>query len=102
MAFSLRNLFRRHEEPAPVATAPEAADEPETVIECQHTILVAHWEDPADLGKEDLASSWRCEACGQSFTPDEAAELRATEADRLKQELGFTEPSPSEAPSPSA
>ena len=101
MAFSLRNLFRRNDAPAAGAPVAEPAEEPETVIECQHTVLRAHWEDAANLGNEDLASSWICEACGVWFSPEKAAALRATEADRLKQELSLSGQSQSEAPSES-
>ena len=92
MAFSLRNLFKRHEEPAAATmTAPTADEEPETEIACPHTVLGPHWDDPADLGKEDLASSYKCDVCGETFTPEEALALRATEGERLKKELGLSE-----------
>jgi hypothetical protein len=50
---------------------------------CPHVTLVPHWDSPADMGINDKASSFACEACGQSFTPEQARELRETAADRL-------------------
>ena len=100
MAFSLRTLFRRggeHDPPAPAP--PEIGEELETPTVCPHTVLRAHWDDPADMGNDDAATSWTCEACGETFSPEVAAALRATEADRLKQQLGFSEQSTSETPS---
>jgi hypothetical protein len=50
-----------------------------TVIEappCPHLTLIPRWDSADDIGKADLASSFTCEACGQTFTPDEAQGLR--------------------------
>jgi hypothetical protein len=66
---------RRKDEPAAIMEA-----EPE----CPHVALLPHWDDPNDMGHEDRASSFRCQACSQVFTPAEARELRATEAERIR------------------
>jgi hypothetical protein len=39
------------------------------------------------MGKEEKASSFICTACEESFSPEEAAQLRASEADRLRRDL---------------
>jgi hypothetical protein len=71
-------LRRRHAPPPP-----PPVDEPPPV--CPHVTLVAHWENAADLGHQDRASWFQCEACGTRFTPDEVARLRETEARRLRE-----------------
>lgn len=44
---------------------------------CTHKALAPRWEDPDDMGVDDKATSWYCQSCDTSFTPAEAAELRA-------------------------
>lgn len=51
---------------------------------CPHYVLVPRWESVADMGKEDLASGFRCDACRREFSPEEAQVLRATEAERVR------------------
>jgi hypothetical protein len=55
-----------------------------TTVVCPHTILLPHWDSLADMGKEDLATSFTCQACNETFTPAQARELRATTAERLQ------------------
>jgi hypothetical protein len=50
---------------------------------CPHVTLVPHWDKLADMGINDKASSFICESCGKTFTPEQARELRETEAERL-------------------
>jgi len=50
---------------------------------CPHVTLIPHWDSPSDMGREERASSFRCDACGTTFTPAEASELRRTEAARM-------------------
>jgi hypothetical protein len=50
---------------------------------CPHSVLVPRWDSIEDMGREDKATHFLCEACGRSFTPGEAAQLRASEAERL-------------------
>ena len=52
---------------------------------CPHGVLTPHWDTIADLGVESRASSYVCEACGVSFSPEEATLLRSTEAQRFEQ-----------------
>lgn len=42
--------------------------------ECPHRALVPHWDDLADMGKEDKVSYYVCEACHRRLTPEEAAQ----------------------------
>ena len=59
----LPKLFDKeaHEEEAPRegATGSDLA--------CPHTILIAHWDSVADMGDETKATSFICEACGETF-----------------------------------
>ena len=55
---------------------------------CLHTALGPRWDSAEDMGDESKASSYTCSACGSSFTPAEAAQLRESEAERLRQGLG--------------
>lgn len=43
------------------------------------------------MGNEEKASSYTCQGCDQTFTAAEGRTLLATEAERLRQDLG-TEP----------
>ncbi len=54
---------------------------------CPHTAITARWESVADMGKEDKATGYTCQGCGQSFTAAEGRTLRATEAERVQHEL---------------
>jgi hypothetical protein len=77
---NLLKRLHRTEQPAPPA---EPADH-----KCPHSVLIPRWEDMADMGNEGRASGFRCDACGEEFTPSEAQALRATEAERLRQLVG--------------
>jgi hypothetical protein len=56
-------------------------------IACPHVTLVARWDNADDIGHDDRATSFRCEACGQEFSSDEVTRLRESEAERLRQRL---------------
>jgi len=45
---------------------------------CPHAVLMPHWDSAADMGHEERATSFVCEACHASFTPEEAQLLRET------------------------
>ena len=64
--------------PAGVAEAPP----------CSHVVLVPGWGSAEDMGKDDRATRFTCDACGTVFTPAEAEALRKTEAERLRETLG--------------
>jgi len=62
----LSKLFRKGESQT-TATTVEVA--------CRHTALTARWDRPEDMGKQDLASSFHCETCGEDFSGDEGRRL---------------------------
>ena len=64
---------------APKVTTNMQAEAPE----CAHGVLTPRWDSVADMGKEDRATAFVCEACHKSFTPEEAQALKATMAERL-------------------
>jgi hypothetical protein len=76
----LDRLFRR-------SGAPTEAVDDAAGTECPHTTLTARWDSAEDMGNEDKATSFICTACNESFAPEEAMKLRATEAERLRQNL---------------
>ena len=43
---------------------------------CPHTALVPRWDNLHDMGSEDRASGFICEACHQEFTPQQASSLK--------------------------
>ena len=62
---------------------------------CPHTVLVAGWDKPEDMGREEKAARFTCESCHEEFTLVEAQALRKAEAARLGKELlGGTEQTP--------
>jgi len=75
----LLNKIRRHPE------GNEGAQAPEEEVNCLHTALAPRWDTPSDMGDEEKASAWVCAVCGATFTPERAQELRASEAERVKQ-----------------
>ena len=66
---SLLSLFRRKEEAA------ETED-----YGCPHMILLPTWSNPEDMGKDDRATGYRCYACSESLSLEEAAEVRQRSA----------------------
>jgi hypothetical protein len=75
-------LLGKKDEPKAEATSPAA-----TAVACPHTILLPRWDDIADMGNEEKATSFSCQSCGQTFTRAEADALRKTEAERLPGEV---------------
>jgi hypothetical protein len=63
--------------------------------ECIHAVLLPHWDAVDDIGKEDRAVYFVCEACQQRFSPAEAQALKDTMAKRL---LEVTEAAPEAKP----
>ena len=51
---------------------------------CPHSALRPHWERPEDFGKHELISSYACEACGERFSPEEAAQVSAAVGDSVR------------------
>ena len=58
-----------------------------SLIACPHTVLAPRWDNAQDMGHEDRATAFTCNACDQSFTPEEVRTLRSTESERLSTEL---------------
>jgi transposase-like protein len=51
---------------------------------CPHSALVPRWDNVHDMGSEDRASRFICEACHEEFTPAQASALRqGSVTDRL-------------------
>ena len=59
----LSRLLRRSGDDSAAATATA----PEVVVECPHTAIGPRWDDAADMGNEAKATSYQCEACGDSI-----------------------------------
>jgi len=56
---------------------------------CPHTTLTPRWDSVADMGNEEKVTSYTCQGCNQSFSAAEGRLLLATEAERLRRELGI-------------
>jgi hypothetical protein len=55
---------------------PESMPAEAPAVECPHISLVARWDSIEDMGHEDRATSFVCEACGASFSPEAGRKLR--------------------------
>lgn len=62
----------------------QPADEAQTTRECIHGTLVARWADAQDMGNEDKATEYICNACSTHFTPEEAGWVRKRAVERLR------------------
>jgi hypothetical protein len=71
---------RKKEAQAATAAAADAAT-------CLHAALAPRWDRAEDIGHDDRASSFRCDACETTFTRAEVTLLREREADRLRELL---------------
>lgn len=71
-------LFKRHESRSPIAPDTET---------CHHLVLSPAWDNLDDMGSEERASRFTCMSCQAEFSPGEAAEMRATEARRIREEF---------------
>ena len=47
-------------------------------VECPHKALTARWDRAEDIGKENLATSFHCEGCGEVFSGEEGRRLLHT------------------------
>ena len=79
MGFFRRRKDGGRSEQGSATTAPAAT--------CQHVNLVPSWDSGEDIGKEDRVSSYRCQVCGETFSPEEERTLRGSEADRIRRGL---------------
>jgi hypothetical protein len=80
----LNKLFGKGDAKGDAATA--ARDEFATV-NCPHTTLTPRWDSVEDMGNDEKATGFQCQACGESFTPAEGLELRRHEAERAQDVL---------------
>lgn len=55
---------------------------------CPHVTLFPRWDSVADVGHEARATSYHCDGCGSDFSPADAAQLRSTEAERIRYNAG--------------
>jgi hypothetical protein len=53
----------------------EPKDAEALAVECPHRALTARWDSLEDIGKEERATSFRCESCGAEFSGDEGRAL---------------------------
>lgn len=77
----MRLLKRIRHQPEDTEAPPTSPEE----VSCLHTALAARWDTPSEMGDEEKASAWVCASCGGTFTPERARELRASEAERVRQ-----------------
>lgn len=76
----LNKLLGGKKEPEVQASAPDAATE--TV--CIHGTLVPRWDRVEDMGREDRVTSFTCESCSASLTPEEARQVMEAARDHLQ------------------
>jgi hypothetical protein len=43
---------------------------------CPHAVLLPRWDSVEDMGNDEKATRFTCEACQTEFTPEQARELR--------------------------
>lgn len=77
-----------------------AGPAPAAMASCPHTVLVPRWDSPADLGHEERASGFTCDACHAAFSAAEGHALRQSEAARVRQQLeqDGADPAPTAGP----
>jgi hypothetical protein len=59
--------------------------------DCPHSTLGPHWDRAEDFGKHEAISSYVCEGCGISFTPEEAARVSSSIADSVRERVEVDE-----------
>ena len=63
---------------------PKVTEAPAEAVECPHGVLVPKWDSVQDMGNEEKATSFECEACRRSFSVEETRALRESLAERLR------------------
>ena len=86
----INRMFNRHasdasHRPEPSMKGASMPDNVERVVDgtCAHVAITPRWDNIDDMGHDDRASSWVCDACHATLTPAEAAEARAKIGHRL-------------------
>ena len=69
----------------------------EPSVTCPHAVLVPRWDNVQDMGHEDKATRYMCEACREMFTPEQAKELSQT----IRERMAVSMPEPTESSSDS-
>jgi hypothetical protein len=54
-------------------------------LECPHLAAVPRWDNLDDIGHEDRATAFYCEACRSTFTPEEYRAIQQAAHERLQQ-----------------
>jgi hypothetical protein len=72
-------LFGSSDKPSNTAVI----DASEVISSCPHSVLLPRWDAVEDIGKDDRATHYVCEACQQTFSPEEAQALKDTMSERL-------------------
>ncbi len=62
-------------------------EEEQTSVTCPHLALVPRWDSADDIGHEERATSFHCEACGSDFSSAEMRSLRSSEGERLREAM---------------
>ncbi len=55
---------------------------------CPHGTITGRWDSVADMGHEDRATKFVCEACNKEFTREEAQHIRATATSAIADVIG--------------
>jgi rubredoxin len=66
------------------STPGTAVEERPIEVECPHGTMTPRWDNPEDLGKTELISSYTCESCGKTFSREEGQRIMAKAAEVLK------------------
>lgn len=74
----LDKLFRREG-----GTAVQTEEKPVEEV-CPHGSLVPRWDQPEDMGKKELVSTYVCESCGASFSREQGERVMAQAAEALR------------------
>jgi|RhiMetdeSRZDD1v2_1073273.scaffolds.fasta_scaffold157326_3 hypothetical protein len=80
----LDRLFGRKESSTKV-------DESLIVEKCPHTTLRPHWEQAEDFGKNELISSYTCEACGETFSRAQGDQMMAALGESVRERVEIDE-----------
>lgn len=63
-------------------TQPDASEH----AACAHVAMTPRWDRAEDMGHEDRASSFVCDACHEALTPAEAQLARSASVNRLRRD----------------
>ena len=78
----LDRLFGRKSDEGTTTAVDEPPPAPE--VECPHGSLVPRWDQPEDMGKSEMVSTYLCESCGGTFSREEGERLMAAAGERVR------------------